>query len=198
LNFLREHNPMEFWKPRIAALVLFGAYSLCFLASAAAESDAALEYKVKAGYLFNFAKFVEWPASALPQGDSPLVIGVIDNGEALPAVQLVLEGKMVGQRPLRIKAVSAEHPGKDLHILFVTRAAKKSPESLRRALGDASILLVGESEEFAERGGTIGYQREGESIRIHLNLERAVAAGLKVSAKLSSVARVVKGAKEDN
>ena len=158
----------------------------------AADSPAALEYKVKAGYLFNFARFVEWPATALPAPDCPFVIGVLDAGEALPVLQSVLEGKKVDGHPVQVKAVAADSLGKGTHILFVTRAAGKTPDELRTALGGAATLLVGETEQFAERGGAMGFSREEETIRLSLNLERAMEAGLKVSAKLASVAKLVK------
>jgi YfiR/HmsC-like len=162
----------------------------------AADSATALEYKVKSGYLLNFARYIEWPAACLPAPDSPFVIGVLDGGEALPVVKTLLEGKKVDSHPVQVKAVTADQIGKDIHILLVTRAAGKSPEEIRAALGDAATLLVGETEQFAERGGTVGFTREEESIRLSLNLERATEAGLKVSAKLASVAKQVKTKKK--
>lgn len=158
----------------------------------AADSAAALEYKVKAGYLFNFARFIEWPAACLPASDSPFVIGIIDDSEALPVVRSLLEGKKVDGHPVQIKALNANQIGRDIHILLVTRAAGKSPEEIRTAMDGAFTLLVGETEDFAERGGMVGFTREEDRIRISLNLDRATEAGLRVSSKLSSVAKMVK------
>ena len=160
--------------------------------SLSAADTAALEYKVKAGYLFNFAKFIEWPDSASTTVDSPFVIGVLDAGEALPVLQSLLGGKQVNGRTIVVKAVAADTVGKDIHILLVTRKCGKSPEDLKAALAGASTLLVGETEQFAERGGMIGFMKEDDAIRLTLNLERASEAGLKVSSKLSTVAKVVK------
>lgn len=161
--------------------------------AAADDAPATLEYKVKAGYLFNFAKFVEWPATMLTDSNSPIVIGVMDGAEALPVIQQVLADKSVNGHPLQVKAVSAATPETGCHILLVTRVAGKSPEELRAALGRSATLLVGETERFAEKGGMIGLVREAESIRLTLNLEAAAGAGLKISSKLASVAKVVKG-----
>jgi hypothetical protein len=74
----------------------------------------------------------------------------------------------------------------------VTRAAGKTPEEIREVLAAAPTLVVGESDQFAERGGAFGFVREDESIRLVLCLEHAAEAGLKVSAKLANVARPVK------
>ena len=184
-------------KPASAALRAAGLAArvamAAALAPAARASDAtALEYKVKAGYLFNFAKFVEWPAAAFPAAQSPFVIGVLDDGEAAPVIQSLLQGKLIEGRPVKVVAVNAGRIGPGCHILLVTRAAGKTAEEVRDALGATATLVVGETEHFAERGGAIGFTVEEESIRLSLNLERAAEAGLKVSAKLASVARVVK------
>jgi len=178
----------------LACLLIFSAPPC----ARAADSTTALEYKVKAGYLFNFAKFIEWPAQSFAATNSPFVIAVLDNGEAAPVLQPLLGTKNVNGHPVQIRPVTMSSLPGDAHILFVTRAAARTPEELRAALSGAAPLLVGETEEFAERGGMIGFVREGESIRLNLNLEAASRAGLKVSAKLSSVARLVKNRHASN
>ena len=154
-----------------------------------------LEYKVKAGYLYNFARFVEWPKTAFAGPESPFVIGVLDADEAFEVVQSILDTRPVDGRPIAVRAVNTSQIARGIHILLVTRAAKKMPEEIIAAAGSAPLLLVGETDQFAERGGTLGFTRDGETIRITLNLERALAAGLKVSSKLSSVARVVRSSR---
>jgi len=183
------------WLAALSAVLalLWASWSL----RAAESSSLALEYKVKAGYLFNFAKFVEWPTAALPETNSPIVVGVMDGAEALLAIQQQLQGKTVNHRPLQVKTIAADGPITACHILFVSRSAGQAAAEVRQALGQAATLLVGETEQFAERGGIIGFVREEESFRIHLNLEAATRAGLKVSARLSSIAKLVK-TKRDN
>ena len=162
------------------------------LRAAAAEPGTELEYKVKAGYLFNFARFITWPAKAFASTNSPFVIGVLDAGEASPVLRSLLDGKKVNGRPVEVRSVFAEAIGTNLHLLLITRAAGRTPDELRKFTGSAPILMVGETDQFAERGGMIGFVREDEAIRFTLNLERATEAGLKVSAKLSTVGKVVK------
>ncbi len=159
---------------------------------AADDTPTTLEYKIKAGYLFNFAKFVEWPETVLPETKSVIIIGVLDHAEALPIIQQVLAGKSVNGHPLQVKSISSAAPEAGCHILFVTRAAGKSPEEIRAALGQAATLLVGETERFAEKGGMFGLVHEEESVRLTVNLEAVARAGLRVSARLASVAKVVK------
>lgn len=165
----------------------------CLAPSGASTTDAStLEYKVKAGYLYNFARFVEWPKTAFAGPDSPFVIGVVDANEAFSVVQSILDTRPVDGRPIAVRALTAEQINRGVHIVLVTKAAKKTPEEISAVVGTAPVLLVGETDLFAERGGSLGFTRDGETIRITLNLERALEVGLKVSSKLSSVARVVR------
>lgn len=177
---------------RLAGLVV--AWVILFLAPLlrGADSASALEYKVKAGYLYNFGKFVEWPSTAFRAPDSPFVIAVLDDGEAQPVIEQVLAGKNVGGRPVEVRSVTESTLPKDAHILLVTRSARKRPEDVLAALGGAPTLLVGETDEFSELGGVFGFVRENENVRLTLCLEHAARANLKISAKLSSVARSVK------
>lgn len=160
-----------------------------------APDASTLEYKVKAGYLYNFARFVQWPQTAFAGPDSPFVIGVLDAKEAFGVVQSILDTRPVDGRPIAVRAVTSGQINRDVHILLVTRAAGKTAEEMSAMIGSAPVLLVGETEQFAEFGGTLGFTRDGETIRINLNLERALAAGLKVSSKLSSVSRVVRSSR---
>ncbi len=157
----------------------------------AADSVPGLEYKVKAGYLYNFARFVEWPAAAFPSADSPFVIAVMDGGEAFPVLEQILAGKTVNGRPVKVVASQGALPT-NAHILLVTRKADKTPEEIRAAVASRFTLTVGETDQFAERGGAVAFVREGESVRLTLCLEHASENGLKVSAKLSNVAKSVK------
>ncbi|HAV63729.1 MAG TPA: hypothetical protein DCY13_15350 [Verrucomicrobiales bacterium] len=180
------------WSRRLGALLQVAM--VCLLAPRAAAQDAVtdLEYKVKAGYLFNFAKFVDWPPGSFPDADSPFIIAVIDKGEVIPILEKVLANKTVHGRTVLVRQVTAEAIPRDAHILLVTRAAGVTPESVRNALGNAPTLLVGETEQFAERGGVIGFVRENESVRLTLCLEHASENQLKISARLASVARSVR------
>lgn len=161
------------------------------IAVLAGDASLALEYKVKAGYLFNFAKYVEWPAGAFPSADSPLVVAVVDAQEAGSVLAGVLEGKEVNGHPVKVISVLSRTPPTGVHILVMTRASGKTPEEARKLLGAAPTLLVGETEDFAERGGVIGFVQEEDRIRVSLCLAHAAEAGLKVSSRLSSIAKAV-------
>jgi hypothetical protein len=167
----------------------------CAVAGQGARTDdlgAAPEYKVKGGYLFNFAKYIEWPMDPATTPGTPFVIAVLDAGEAAPVLKQLLVGKDIGGRPVSVRAVAGSPLPKDAQILFITRLAGHSPEEIRVALGSAPTLLVGETDEFAERGGAIAFVVEQNTVRLTICLEHAATQGLKVSARLSSVAKSVR------
>ncbi len=163
---------------------------LPFFGQAADFSE--LEYKVKAGYLYNFAKFITWPVTTPTRAESPLIIGVIGDGKVIPILKSVLAGKSVNDHPVRVIPISANQVDSDVRILFVTKVAGISPEDIQTAWRQTTALLVGETDRFAERGGMVGFIHEENRIRLTLNLESTNQAGLKVSSRLASVARLVK------
>lgn len=158
---------------------------------AATADPSALEYKVKASYLFNFARVVEWPSAALPASDSPFIIGVIGGGDALIVLQDLLVGRMINGHPVLVQAVKADRIGPGLHILFVTRSAGISVEKLQASLGTAATLVVGETDGFAHRGGSINFVNVDGSVRFEANPAAATRAQLKIGSQLLKLARVV-------
>jgi hypothetical protein len=165
-----------------------------FLASdRVGAAEPAVEYSVKAGYLINCLKFIEWPSTAFSSESSPITVGVMDREETFPVIQKALEGKFTGSHPIAVLPLREGQTSiTNCHLIFVARSAGMTPEALQIQIGQHSILLVGETEDFAERGGVIGFVSEGEGIRLSLNLEAATAVGLKVNSKLAKVARLVK------
>jgi hypothetical protein len=148
-------------------------------------------YQVKAAYLFNFVKFVEWPEEAFADPLAPIVIGIVGDdpfGDALPQVVL---GKTVQGRDLIIRKY---HAGEDLrgsHILFISASEKKRLPQILSSLHGSCVLTVADIDGFLEEGGMILLFSEENRVRFAINVEAANQAKLKVSSKLLSLARVV-------
>lgn len=177
-----------------ALLLGFSAWSASNLAEAAPppEPDAtALEYKVKAGYLFNFAKFVEWPAGATNSSDE-FRIGIVDDGEVFAVISSALAGKVVQNRKVVTVSVKPGAEAKNCHLVFIARSQSAKVESVLEAIGNAPVLTVSETEKFAAKGGGIGFIMVGENIRFEVNLSAAERAGLKISSKVASMAIIVR------
>ena len=158
-----------------------------------APSDLAVEYRLKAAYLYNFTKFVEWPADAVSR--TPFLVGVIDpEGVAARIIAETLEGKSTADgRPITVRhfqALSSEVSG--CHQLFLTRASGVTPADARAFIKTTSILLIGETDNFAEHGGVIGLVVSGDSVRCEVNLAGAQRAGVKLSGRLASISRLVR------
>jgi hypothetical protein len=170
------------------ALALLGA-----LVPRLHASDTALEYRVKAGYLFHFAQFVEWPQARLPAG-APIRIGLVAPADVCAAIEGILAEKTVDGHPVVTERLVPEavgtHPP---HILFVHRSADISPALLAQLLGGQPVLIVGETSGFATQGGIIGFVTRGDNLHFQINLGLANGAGLHVSSQMAtaSMAEIV-------
>ena len=184
-------RPALRWQGVLALLL-----ALPLVASALAAEDTSLEYQVKAGFLFRFTQFVEWPASSLPASNSTIVIGVLADDPASSVLQQALKGKVANNRRLQVRILEdIAQLDNTCHIFFLSRAQKERVAAVLRQTQGAPILTVGEVERFAEQGGVINFVRKDESFRLEVNLEVAEKAGLKISAKLAGIATLVKSSK---
>ncbi len=174
-------------------LGFIGCCALCMklvAASPATDPDPTLEYKVKAGYLFNFARFVEWPAHSLSSTNSTITIGLLTSDPAAPILQQALSGKVANGRPLKVLLLAETSELALCHMFFFSRAEKgRLEEILKHSRG--TTTTVGEIDRFAHRGGIINLVRKDESYRFEINLKAGEQAGLKISSKLAVMATIV-------
>ena len=160
----------------------------------AASANTPLEYEVKAAFLFRFAQFVEWPADTFKEPSAPFIYCTIGDDPFHGALERTLNGKTIGQRPLRVEHLSGAGKIGECQVLFVGGPQdKKRIEETLAGTGNLPILTVGEADRFAEDGGTIGFCTEDNKIRFEVNLGAAGKAGLKISAKLLALAKTVLG-----
>jgi YfiR/HmsC-like len=145
------------------------------------------EYAVKSAYLLNFAKFTEWPNTEAPINFTVCLIGRDPFGGFLDEA---VRGKQAHGRPVLIRRLPAGDEHMDgCQILFFSGPARI--ESTLCRLQGRSILTVGESDGFSERGGMIGLVMDHGSVRFDLNLAAIAAARLQVSSRLIEIGRVV-------
>jgi len=177
-----------------ASALLLPAATLCGRPPVASTS-APLEYEVKAAFLFRFAQFVEWPADTFKQASEPFTYCTMGQDPLREALERTLDGKTIGQRPLRVEHVNREGKIDECQVLFVGGVGDKKhvAETLAKTR-TLPILTVGETDQFAENGGAIGFCTEDNKIRFEVNLDAAGKAGLKISAKLLALAKTVLGA----
>jgi hypothetical protein len=153
----------------------------------AAEVTPRLEYQVKAGYLFNFLRFTEWPVSALPAG-TPYRIGVIGDAATSHIIADSLRGKMINERAIEVVWIETGTRPAGCHLVFIPKAIS----FLMNEVPPPPILTVGETDNYASTQGIIGFVSRGYSIRFQVNLPAAQRAGLKLSGRLASLAEIVR------
>ena len=171
---------------------LAGALVLLLLVWAAGGQPGNVEYRIKAAYLFNFAKFVSWPSAVFPSPDAPIVIGILGNDPFGSEIDETIADKAIEGRPLRVKRLGDTNSWEGCHILFIASSERKTLPQILQKLGTSPILTVAEMEEFTDIGGMIRFFPYENNIRFAIDLGPVDAAGLKISSKLLQVA-VVKG-----
>jgi hypothetical protein len=148
-----------------------------------------LEYQLKAAFLFNFVKFVEWPAEAFAGERSPLTICVYGADPFGDTLDNVVRGETVGERGLIVQRPESPGELRDCHVLFVSRSEKeRMPEILSHVEG-APVLTVADTDGFLKAGGIINFVLEDNKVRFLINPEAAERNRLKVSSKLLRLAR---------
>jgi YfiR/HmsC-like len=182
---------------RLGVLIVVLGITLNWTSTADAQAgDAAdsSEYLIKAGFIYNFAKFVEWPAAAFSQADSPIVIGVLGTDPFGNILDRIVEDKKVGARGFVVKRFKW---GKDLRdlkdckILFVSTSEKAHIDEIVQSVKGLPILTVGETPGFAERGGVIRFTLEDNRVRFEVNVDAAHQADLNISSRLLTLAKIV-------
>ncbi len=170
---------------------------LCAPALAEQPVDQAKATKVKAAYLYNFTKFVEWPETSFKDKDDPIVIGVLGTDPFGATLDKTVRGKKVKDRGIVVQRFTyQEGKGvdalKSCHVLYVSSSLRTRLKSVLTKLRDSSMLVVGEGADFAPAGGMIGLVFEKGRIAFQVNVEAVEHAGLKVSAKFLSLAKIVR------
>lgn len=166
---------------------------LLFAPARAMGQGAFSEYQIKAAYLFNFLKFVEFPDDSFADPLAPIVIGVVGDDPFGSSLPQVVVGKTVQGRDLVIRLY---HPGENLrgaHILFISASERKRLPMILSDLRGSSVLTVADTPGFIDAGGMIQFLNENDRVRFAINLDAATRARLKLSSKLLSLAKVVGG-----
>lgn len=163
------------------------------IAGYSARAEEASEYQIKGAFLFKFASFVEWPPGTFEDKNSPLVIGILGDDPFGHDFDERVRGHTVGGRAVVVRRYRNAADASKTQILFISSSENERLPAILDALKGSATLLVGEGERFARRGGMIGFVMAGASVHFCINHEATKRAGLKVSAELLRLARIVTG-----
>jgi hypothetical protein len=160
---------------------------LLLLSGPAVLAQSQNEYAVRAAFVLNLAKYVEWP-----QASPVLTVGFIGEGPMGDTLKQMLDGKSSDSRPIQVLLYPSNEALERCNIIYITHSSSKKNRAALERVGSRSILTVGESDSFTREGGMVGLVRVGEKVQIQINLDATQAARLRISARLLNLSSVVR------
>jgi uncharacterized protein DUF4154 len=173
---------MALLRPRVALPL-----ALLLAVPALLGAQTAAEYDVKAAFLYNFTKFVDWPSSAFPDPSNLriCVLGEDPFGKSLRSVA----GEQVGGHKLIVMQTDSISRPAGCQVLFISHSERERLPQILAAVKDAPVLTVGDTNGFADHGVIINFVLEGSKVRFEINTESADRAGIRISSKLLQLAK---------
>jgi len=179
----------------IAYKLLYTILLGCSVAVLTAQSPVR-EYQIKAVFLFNFTQFVEWPASAFPSEETPLVIGILGEDPFNAYLDEVISNEKVNNHPLIIRRFKNTEQVQACHILFISKSHVDKMARIKAILKDKNTLTVSDGSNFIKEGGMVRFITVNKKIQFQINPEAVKAANLTISSKLLRLAEIVSNKKE--
>jgi hypothetical protein len=172
-------------RARVAGLVV------CLMPGfvALSQAQAPLEYQVKAAFLLNFTKFIEWPAAAFANAQSPITICILGRDPFGSVLDEIVQGETVNARRIAVQRINGPPGPRTCQVTFVGGLEKEAPQFIRDI--GPGVLTVGEGDRFLRDGGMVALVVDNRRVRFDINQGAAVNAGLTLSSQLLSVARTV-------
>jgi hypothetical protein len=166
--------------------------ALIFLAARcqAVDHQGELEYEVKAAFLYNFAKFVQWPPEAV-SGSAAMRLCILGRDPFGNLLESSLRGKTLSEKPIEIERLSDVRQLTGCHVVFISSSERSQAAAILETLSAHPVLTVSEIPEFAELGGMVNFYIEDRRIRFEINPKSAARAGLRISSQLLKLSRIV-------
>jgi hypothetical protein len=157
-----------------------------------AQQPKVSEYQMKAIYLYNFGRFVQWPPNATAAKSDSFSICVLGQDPFGPSLGSTLAGEKLDGKPLAMKRIATPRDAGECRILFISSTEENHLKEILMSLDDSSVLTVSDMPAFSRRGGMIQFVLEGDKVRFEINLTRAETAKLTLSSELLKVATTVR------
>ena len=148
------------------------------------------EYALKAVFLYNFCRFIDWPTRAFGSPDEPMVIGVIGDNPFGKLIEETVKGETLRGRRIRVEYYRRSSDIGGCHVLFVGASEMGRADEIIAAVSGRSVVTVGESDAFLDRGGMIALVADQNRVRLRINPARLRAEDLAASSKLLRVAEI--------
>src|SRR5258708_1980448 len=141
------------------------------------------DYQVKAAYLYNFGRFVEWPASATGKGDL-FTVCILGKDPFGPVLDKVLAGETIGGKSVVARRISTPQESGNCQILFLSSTEENRLNKIIEAMDKEAVLTVSDMPQFSEHGGMVQFVLEGKRVRFEVNLTAAQNAGMTLRSEL--------------
>ena len=186
--------PRDWSALRLRALITAIAAAWAFLALPAlyAQNPRPTDYDVKAAYLYNFGRFVDWPGKAEATQGTSFTVCILGQDPFGPSLDATLAGETIGGKTIVAKRISGAEESDNCQILFLTAMDESRLNRIITELNKKAVLTVSDMPQFAKRGGMIQFVLEGKKVRFEVNLTATQHAGLTLSSELLKVATSVR------
>ena len=171
--------------------VFFVGLGLLFCPSSPLQAQEVPEYQLKAAFLYNFAKFVEWPQDAFQDSNSSLIVGILGEDPFGDHIDFI-RNKSVKNRKLEIRHFDTIEDANNCHILFVSASEAEGLVEVLESLNNLTILTVSDMDLFIENGGIIKFELNDEKLGFTINSEAIKQADFKISSQLLKFGKLVK------
>ncbi|HEV2105968.1 MAG TPA: YfiR family protein [Candidatus Eisenbacteria bacterium] len=145
----------------------------------------------KAEMVWNIAKFIQWPDTALATSNGQLVFTILGEDDLAASLATLLSSKLVNGKPVFVRFARRAQDARGSQILYVAASEQAHVDEVLGAVAGEPVLTVANAPGFAARGGMVGFAPGGDRVRFEINLGHAEKSGLRISAKLLALARVV-------
>ena len=168
---------------------------LLFVDAAGARAAQPLEYEVKAAFLLNFAKFVEWGADAFSGPGDPVTLCVLGRDPFGEVLDETVRDEQVSNRPLMVRRLESDAASAGCHILFVSAHERARFASILKNVNTRRTLTVSDRVDFLDAGGHLAFFLEGSRVRFAANSDAVARFDYQVSSRVMQVARIHKPAR---
>ncbi|GFO66469.1 hypothetical protein GMLC_00480 [Geomonas limicola] len=168
-------------------LALAALLVVCPAQRLSADSSPVTEQQVKAAYLYNFVKFVEWPASVLPAGTTPLTIALLGKGAGSEWLE-GLSGRQVKGRRVVVRQITRVEECAGCQVIFIQPSERTRLKEILRGVPSTGVLTVSDIKNFCSLGGMIGLVTRNDKMQFEVNLGAAERAGLRLSSQMLKLA----------
>ena len=180
---------MDFYRKLAAILILVTIIATVVVFPVKGEERKLGEYEVKAAFLYNLAKFIEWPDKSLDNSSTLTVYILGDDpfGAKLDAIK----GKLIKGKTVVVKQIDSPDTLRNVGILFISSSEKEQIPDILKSISSKPILTVGDTQSFANKGVMVNFYTDNDKIRFEINIEATRLAGLKISSNLLKLGKVV-------